>query len=139
NKMGIPTTKEHILTSSIATAKYIKQNFTNPTCFMIGEIGLQQALKDEEIKITNENVTHVVMGIDKQINYQKLASAADLVRNGATFISPDQEPSRRNQEGINPRNGALAAVVALSSGVEPLYIGKAAKSMIKIGVEMLDW
>jgi len=138
NKMGIPTTKEHILTSSIATAKYIKQNFTNPTCFMIGEIGLQQALKDEEIKITNENVTHVVMGIDKQINYQKLASAADFVRKGATFISTNKDLSLPSEDGIKPGNGALTSVVALSSGVEPLYIGKPAKSMIKIGLEMLD-
>src|SRR5690625_4800788 len=97
--MGIPPTKEHILTSSIASAKYIKKNINNPTLFMISEIGLQQALKDEEIKITNENVTHVVMGIDKQINYQKLASAADFVRKGATFISTNKDLSLPSEDG----------------------------------------
>src|SRR5699024_6223720 len=83
NKMGIPTTKEHILTSSIATAKYIKQNFTNPTCIMIGEIGLQQPLKDEEIKIT---LTYLIKKINKQINYQQLAYAANSVRKYFTSI-----------------------------------------------------
>src|SRR5699024_3167445 len=43
-----------------------------------------------------------------------------------------------SEDGIKPGNGALTSVVALSSGVEPLYIGKPAKSMIKIGLEMLD-
>src|SRR5690625_7964098 len=47
NKMGIPTTKEHILTSSIETDKYIKQKFTNHKCFMIGDISLQQTLQTE--------------------------------------------------------------------------------------------
>src|SRR5699024_9232521 len=121
-----------------ATAKYIKQHFTNPTCFMIGEIGLQQALKDEEIEITNENATHVVMGIDKQINYQKLASAADFVRKGATFISTNKDLSLPSEDGIKPGNGALIFVVELSSCVELLFIGKPAKSMIKIDLEMLD-
>src|SRR5690625_8027205 len=78
------------------------------------------------------------MGIDKQINYQKLASAADFVRKGATFISTNKDLSLPSEDGIKPGNGALTSVVALSSGVEPLYIGKPAKSMIKIGLEMLD-
>src|SRR5690625_6830848 len=77
------------------------------------------------------------MGIDKQINYQKLASAADFVRKGATFISTNKDLSLPSEDGIKPGNGALTSVVALSSGVEPLYIGKPAKSMIKIGLEML--
>src|SRR5699024_3745036 len=100
--------------------------------------GLQQALKDEEIKITNENVTHVVMGIDKQINYQKLASAADFVRKGATFISTNKDLSLPSEDGIKLGNGALTSVVALSSGVEPLYIARPAKRMTTIGFDMID-
>src|SRR5699024_2651390 len=59
-------------------------------------------------------------------------------RKGATFISTNKDLSLPSEDGIKPGNGALTSVVALSSGVEPLYIGKPAKSMIKIGLEMLD-
>lgn len=137
-EMGILATKDQILTSSIATAKYIKQSSTNPKCFMIGEVGLKNALESEAINITNEDVTHVVMGIDREITYEKLALAADFVRKGATFISTNKDLSIPSHDGVKPGNGALTSVVSLSSGVEPLFIGKPAKSMINIGLHMLN-
>lgn len=126
-EMGIAATKDHILTSSIATAKYIKQTSTNPKCFMIGEAGLQHSLEEEAIDITNEDVTHVVMGIDREITYEKLASAAEFVRKGASFISTNKDLSIPSHDGIKPGNGAFTSVVALSSGVEPLFMGKPAE------------
>lgn len=137
-EMGILATKNQILTSSIATAKYIKQTSTNPKCFMIGEVGLQNSLEAEGIDITNEDVTHVVMGIDREITYEKLALAADFVRKGASFISTNKDLSIPSHDGVKPGNGAFTSVVSLSSGVEPLFIGKPAKSMINIGLDMLN-
>ncbi len=137
-EMGIAATKDHILTSSIATAKYIKQTSTNPKCFMIGEAGLQHSLEEEAIDITNEDVTHVVMGIDREITYEKLASAAEFVRKGASFISTNKDLSIPSHDGIKPGNGAFTSVVALSSGVEPLFMGKPAGSIIEIGLGMLN-
>lgn len=137
-EMDIVATKEQILTSSIATAKYIKQTSTNPKCFMIGEAGLQRSLEEKAIELTNEDVTHVVMGIDREITYDKLALAADFVRKGAVFISTNKDLSIPTHDGIKPGNGAFTSVVSLSSGVDPLFIGKPAKSMIEIGLDMLN-
>lgn len=138
SKMGISARKENILTSSIATAKYIKQTSAAAKCYMIGEVGLRHALEEEVIEITNEAITHVVMGIDRKINYEKLALAADFVRKGATFISTNKDLSIPSDNGIKPGNGAFTSVVSLSSGVEPLFMGKPARSMIEIGLDMLD-
>ncbi len=138
NKMDIPATKENILTSSIATAKYLKQDTSNVTCFIIGEEGLSKALKDEDIQISNHNVTHVVMGIDRQVTYEKLASAASFVRKGAHFISTNKDLAIPSDEGIIPGNGALTSVVSLTTGIKPLFMGKPAKSMIQIGLDMLN-
>lgn len=137
-KMNIPAKKENILTSSIATAKYLKQSKEQVKCFMIGEIGLKQALKDENIVMTNQHVTHVVMGIDRQITYDKLAMATDFVRKGATLISTNKDLAIPSETGFKPGNGALTSVVSLSSGKEPLFIGKPAKNMIQIGLNMLN-
>src|SRR5699024_12873414 len=78
-KMNIPAKKENILTSSIATAKYLKQSKEQVKCFMIGEIGLKQALEDENIMITKRHVTYDVMEIDRQITYNKLEMEIDCV------------------------------------------------------------
>lgn len=138
-KMGIKATNENILTSSIATAKYIKSNYANANCFVIGEEGLRQALADQNIKMTKHNVTHVVMGIDREINYEKLATATNFVRQGATFISTNKDFAIPSENGFDPGNGALTSVISLSSGIDPLFIGKPAKSMIKIGLDMLGY
>lgn len=137
-KMGIIAKKENILTSSIATAKYIKQTSADAKCFMIGEAGLYHALKDEKVKMADEDITHVVMGIDREITYEKLASAAEYVRKGANFISTNKDLSIPSNDGIKPGNGAFTSVVHLSSGVEPLFMGKPAQNMIKIGLDMLN-
>jgi len=137
-KMNIPAKKENILTSSIATAKYLKQSKEQVKCFMIGEIGLKQALEDENIMITNRHVTHVVMGIDRQITYDKLAMATDFVSKGATLVSTNKDLAIPSETGYKPGNGALTSVVSLSSGKEPLFIGKPAKNIIQIGLNMLN-
>lgn len=135
--MGIAATRNNILTSSVATAKYIKVNYSNANCFVIGEQGLKQALLDQDINITNQNVTHVIMGIDREINYEKLATATEFVRRGAEFISTNKDLSIPSEKGFKPGNGALTSVVSLSSGKEPLFMGKPAKSMIQVGLDML--
>lgn len=52
---------------------------------MIGEEGLETALEDEGHRLTEEATEVVVMGIDREINYEKLAKAALAVRSGGDF------------------------------------------------------
>ena len=53
--LGFKNIKEDdFFTSAIATAKYIAKNYSERKCFMIGESGLEEALKEENFIFVEE-------------------------------------------------------------------------------------
>ncbi|MGM8211967.1 TIGR01457 family HAD-type hydrolase [Virgibacillus sp. W0430] len=138
NKMGIPSTEEHVFTTSKATAKYILQKKEKARCFVIGEEGLIQALNDEQLVVTDENCDFVISGIDRNITYEKLAKACIEVRNGATFISTNSDVAIPTERGLLPGNGALTSVITVSTGVEPIFIGKPETIIMNEAVSQLN-
>ncbi|HLR81191.1 MAG TPA: TIGR01457 family HAD-type hydrolase [Bacillota bacterium] len=122
--MGIKATPEHVLTSSSATATYIRQEREYARCYVIGEEGLFHALEEEGIEITDENCDYVIMGLDRQITYEKLAKASTAIRNGAKLISTNADDAIPSEHGLLPGNGALTSVITRSTGVDPVFIGK---------------
>ncbi|TWT24395.1 TIGR01457 family HAD-type hydrolase [Planomicrobium sp. CPCC 101110] len=136
-RFGIKAEKSRIISSAIAAAKYVKHWHPGKTVFMIGSIGLEKALAQEGIKRVKENGDIVLMGIDRDINFDKLANACLEVRKGATFISTNGDLAYPSEKGLIPGNGAYTTLVAASTGVEPMYIGKPEMHMLE--AIMLDF
>lgn len=122
--LDIPATPEHIFTTSMATANYIYERNPNASIYMIGEEGLQAALEEKGFTFDDENPDYVIMGIDREITYEKLAKACLAVRRGAVFISTNGDIALPTERGLMPGNGSLTSVVAVSTQVQPVFIGK---------------
>lgn len=128
---GIAAPPERIMTSSIAAAKYIKRWYPNKSVYMIGTAGVEQALRSEGIERVNENADIVLMGIDRNINFEKLATACLEVRKGAVFLSTNRDLAFPSEKGFMPGNGAFTKVVSSSTGIEPVFIGKPEGHMLE--------
>ncbi|RLL46500.1 TIGR01457 family HAD-type hydrolase [Oceanobacillus piezotolerans] len=125
NEMGIMANPNQVITTSIATANYIKKQNENARIFVIGEEGIHHALGAEGLTLVDgEDADYVVMGIDRQISYEKLTKACLNVRNGAAFISTNGDVAIPTERGLLPGNGSLTSVVTVSTGVAPIFIGK---------------
>jgi 4-nitrophenyl phosphatase len=120
----IPATEEQVFTTSQATANYIYAQKRDATVYVIGEEGIRMALLEKGFKLAGEEADFVVTGIDRDINYEKLAVACLAVRNGATFISTNGDIAIPTERGLLPGNGSLTSVVAVSTQVKPIFIGK---------------
>ncbi|MGB2872517.1 TIGR01457 family HAD-type hydrolase [Psychrobacillus psychrotolerans] len=129
--MDIQVDTEHIISSSIAAANYINEFMPGKEVFMIGELGLEDALKSRDISITTGMADVVVLGIDRHINYEKLATACLSVRAGATFLSTNSDHAFPSEIGFLPGNGAFTKLVEHSTGVEPIYMGKPQPFMLE--------
>jgi len=129
--MDIQVDTEHIISSSIAAANYIKEFLPGKEVFMIGELGLEDALQSRDISITTGMADVVVLGIDRAINYEKLATACLSVRAGATFLSTNSDHAFPSEVGFLPGNGAFTKLVEHSTGVEPIYLGKPQPFMLE--------
>lgn len=125
NNMGVPSTPEQVVNSSAATAIYLNGLKKGASCYVIGEEGLQVALEDEGLLITEEdNCDFVVMGIDRNVTYEKYTKACLAIRKGATFIATNNDKAIPTERGLLPGNGALVSVVTVSTGAKPIIIGK---------------
>ncbi|MET3193620.1 TIGR01457 family HAD-type hydrolase [Bacillus sp. OAE603] len=137
NRFNIPTTKEQVFTTSNATANYIKEQKENASVYMIGEEGLTFALEEVGLRITDNQPDFVVSGLDRDINYEKLAKACLAVRNGATFISTNGDIALPTERGLLPGNGSLTSVIAVSTTVKPIFIGKPESIIMEQALKVL--
>lgn len=131
-KMDIGVEADHIMSSAIACANYIESTHSGKSVFVIGSNGLKDALDGKNILYTDEVAEVVVMGIDLQINYDKLATACLSIRAGAAFISTNKDHVFPSERGLVPGNGAFTKLVEHSTGVEPLFVGKPEPFMLEL-------
>lgn len=130
--IGIVAPVSHIYSSSLATAKYVAENCADKLVNVVGEIGLHTALTQEGLVITDEPCSVLVMGIDRQMTYDKLAHASIAVQNGAKLIATNGDIKFPTEKGFVPGNGSLVQLVANVAGVEPIFIGKPSPVMLQI-------
>ncbi len=137
---GIEADASDIYTTSMGTAHYIKQQKKNARIYMIGGNGLRTALAEAGCVFVEEEAIlatcdYVVIGLDRDITYEKLAKAALAVRAGATFISTNADKALPTERGLLPGNGSLTSVISTATGVAPIFIGKPEPLMINLLIE----
>jgi 4-nitrophenyl phosphatase len=66
----------------------------------------------------------VVVGLDPQLTYLRIAVAADCIRAGARFIATNRDPVYPTERGLRPGAGSVVAAVEATTGVTPVSIGK---------------
>jgi len=136
--MGILAEPKDVLTSSAATVNYIKAHFKQSSVFYIGGEGLQTELERAGFRYDEEHPDVVVMGLDQQITYEKLAKATLAVRAGATFLSTNPDVALPSERGLLPGNGSLTSVITTSTGRKPIVIGKPGAEMVEQALELFQ-
>lgn len=146
-KMGVAIESQEVITSGMATALYLAQR-TDPAAsrvFVIGESGATQPLLDLGFKLTGlyEPVDlslgphFVVCGKDKDLSWDKLATATLNIRAGATFIGTNGDTTLPTERGVTHGNGAILAALKASTDVEPMVIGKPEPIMYQQALSIL--
>lgn len=134
---GVPAEPEQVFTTSMATANFISEQKPGASTYFIGEEGLEHALLSKSLSIVEESPDYVIVGLDRNVSYEKFAKACLGVRNGATFISTNGDVSIPTERGFLPGNGSLTSVVTVSTGVQPLFIGKPERILMDQALEKL--
>lgn len=137
--MGVAVTPATILTSSLATARYLTHAYPHGArVFMIGEGGLTAALQGAGFKIVEDDADLVVSGLDRSLTFDKLRRAALAIRAGAGFIGTNPDKTFPSDEGIIPGAGAILAALEAAVGRPPdRVVGKPAATMYEIALETL--
>ena len=145
-KMGVTVSINEILTSSMATAHYLSEHNT-PTSthlFVIGEIGLRQALTDKGFILIDSHAysesgvaDFVVCGLDRQLSWKKLAEASLHLNAGATFIATNADSTLPTEHGLVVGNGSILAALETASEKKAQVIGKPEPIMYQLAIKIL--
>lgn len=121
--MEFDVSPDTMYTSSMATAEYLTSNHPGQDVYVIGTDSLKTAVQEAGMKLASD-ADVVVMGLDTDITYDKLSTAAILVADGAAFISTNPDKKFPTGEGLVPGNGAIVQSVIETTGKKPVEIGK---------------
>jgi 4-nitrophenyl phosphatase len=145
SRFGVVVEKEQIVNSAGAVAYYLSSRFPQGgAVYIIGEAGLRQAIQEHGFTVQNEPAGDgaepplaVVVGLDRNLTYEKLMRAALLIRAGAPFIATNPDRTLPMPQGLIPGAGSIVAAVQAATDQEPVMIGKPKPVMYQVALERM--
>ncbi|WP_137597491.1 TIGR01457 family HAD-type hydrolase [Paucilactobacillus kaifaensis] len=136
---NITVDQSNIYTTALATADYLDQraNQAHRKVYVVGEIGLKNALLNVGFSFDEEQPDYVVVGLDSDVTYHKLELAVLAIRNGATFIGTNADSNLPNERGMVPGAGSLVKLVEYATQQKPVMVGKPEKIIMQMALKKL--
>lgn len=136
---GANIDESQVLTSAQATARYLKKHFPQVAkVFVVGESGLEEAMTSDGYVVTNTDPEVVVVGMDRDITYNKLTQATLFIRKGVPFIGTNSDRTFPLPEGFAPGAGAILALLEAATDVHPIIIGKPNPEIYRLAASILN-
>lgn len=141
-KMECHINRAQIVTSGDVTIRFLKEYYDGKTVCLMGTKALEESFKQAGIRLTDGGADCgacadvVVIGFDTELTYEKLNRACTHIRNGAVFLATHPDINCPVEGGFIPDCGAMCAMIALSTGVQPKYLGKPYKETVDMVLDL---
>ena len=139
NALGIEAEEHDFITSSQATARYLKAHHAGATLYVCGTQSLIEELQKEGFAVTTnlEDVDVIVMGFDTELTFQKLEDVCRLLlTRELPYIATNPDVVCPTEFGSVPDCGSVCDMVYNATGKRPFVIGKPSPMMPRIAMEM---
>ena len=135
---GIDVPEQSLWTSALATAKFLGDQRTGGSAFVVGESGLTTALHEVGFIMTERDPDYVVLGETRTFSFESITKAIRLIERGARFIATNPDPSGPSPYGTLPATGSVAALISTATGRRPYFVGKPNPLMMRSALNQLD-
>jgi HAD superfamily hydrolase (TIGR01450 family) len=120
-----------VVTSGMAAAAWTARKHRR--VFLVGEEGLRDTLTGAGLEIVDDDTAEaVIVGLDRGISYDSIATASRLVRNGATYVATNTDATFPTPSGPVPGAGSIVAAITTASGRAPISCGKPEEPMVDL-------
>jgi glycerol 3-phosphatase-2 len=154
---GAPVGPDRVVTSARASAIWIRERMPAVhSVLSVGAGGLDRELREAGFAVVTaahaatrmsqegldgwEAAGHpdaVVVGLDPQLTYLRIAAAADCVRSGAVFVATNRDPMYPTERGFRPGAGAVVAAIEAAAGIAPAAtIGKPGPYLLEAAAKL---
>ena len=136
--LGIKAEYEDFITSSQATAYYLKKHHKDAVLYVCGTQSLKDELIREGFNVTEDidEVTCIVMGFDTELTFKKLEDVCKmLLARDLPYIATNPDIVCPTEFGSVPDCGSVSEMIFNATGKRPLFIGKPSPLMPQLAME----
>jgi 4-nitrophenyl phosphatase len=137
DEFDIHVSDQAVYTASLATIDFMKETNKGNRVFVIGESGLIDLILSAGFVWDEQQPDYVVIGLDTDVTYEKMALAALAIRKGALFIGTNPDKSIPTERGLLPGAGSFISLMETATQVKPVMIGKPNAVIMKEALKVL--
>jgi NagD protein len=130
-RLGITVETKHVYTSAMATGKFLGDQSTNGTAYVLGEGGLLTSLHENGITLVDSDPEFVVLGEGRNFTLEMVQRAVDMILAGAKFITTNRDPSPKKPGWNNLGIAATTAMIEEATGRKAFVTGKPSPVMMR--------
>ncbi len=121
--MGFEVKGDEIYCGSYVVAHYVREKYKGKSVMIIGEDGFREEIEMAGIKIS-EKPGIVVVGLDRELTYEKLCNAHKALMAGALLIASNKDHTYPTENGSLPGSGSIVSAIEYAGEVQAQTIGK---------------
>lgn len=133
----LPVPLQTIYTAVHATVDFMEELGKEKTAYVIGEEGLKTAIANAGYQEDADNPAYVVVGLDWNVTYEKLATATLAIQKGAVFIGTNPDLNIPTERGLLPGAGSILALIEAATRVKPIIMGKPEATIMNKALDRL--
>lgn len=130
--MGLLAEESDIILSTDGTLRYLESQDVSDT-YVVGTQDLREEFRAHGIDPTSSEPSHVIVGFDSELTYNKVKRACLELQDGARFVQTHPDVACPSEAGFIPDAGSIGALIETTIGREPERI------FGKPNVEMLEY
>lgn len=137
-KLGIDAEYEDFITSSQATAHYLKNNHPTARLYVCGTQSLKDELMGEGFTVTEntDETDCIVMGFDTELTFKKLSDVSFMLcTRELPYIATNPDYVCPTEFGSVPDCGSVCDMIFNATGKRPKFIGKPEALMPLLAME----
>jgi arabinose operon protein AraL len=139
-RLGIPTSPDDVINSSLVLARYLVHEMPDATVFVIGEQPLLDEMSAAGLAISEnpEEIDVVIASFDRTFDYHKLNIGYQALRLGARFFATNADRTCPVEGGQIPDAAAVIGALEGCTGRKvELVAGKPSAMIVSMALEQL--
>lgn len=138
-KLGISSQRDDFITSSQATAYYLKKHYLGKTLYVCGTDSFKKELQLEGFTVSEDisQTQCIVMGFDTELTFQKLHDVSYLLltQPDLPYIATNPDLVCPTEFGSVPDCGSVCEMIYNATKKRPVVIGKPSPLMPELAME----
>lgn len=136
-KMGFRVLEENVITSNIATIRYVLEKYPGKKVYPIASEDVIEEIKNAGINITDKDPDVVYLTFDKTIDYAKINAGFHFISNGAKLVATHPDDVCPTEDSYDVDIGPFIRLFESISGCKAEIVGKPNRLMLEMAaVEM---